>query len=573
MEKLSRLKDVEMMRIKTKKPLLDQTRGLREEELEKNQSQPVHQRKRPPRQSHHEFADKSAQAKELMHTAEDLEEPAHSEFVIGVTKDQPGKETFQLPDWFQKPSKPPTPDRDWNKTLSGAHGPVQPWLSTLAQKEDTRESFNELMDTPLDFSAFMMNWLKVDTLTPELLVGPTFELMKGSCKSLVELEYFFEEVYKATTNQLDWNNPEVTKTKAANYGHIKWIEDLVPNRMWSQVSEYARDVHSKRRISAIIKLQIVEWHNYKHLDWITIRRDDDKLYKFKEGDFKRLRIQDIKDMLLLLVQGKLTNLTVEEHLAFNVSLRCIYQNKYKKNRLMRIDELHKFSDGTLNDVRTALDGLLKGIRMKYLPQAIWRQSDRDNARAMIQVIDKQLKTKRIIRSLKNLLVGDRTRETFGCCKGLYDLSYDVLIITGIQNLHDPARTGGILPGISIMWEVLRFIFKSLRIILMDFVQIIPLVISFTMKMEILLEPTSNRLMVGYELMTDDEFLMINTLDVSQNHFSSNEVLKLKIFKKDALLKLFKIIKSRKVFKITFKTSIHKLMIEVKDCELKTNVNA
>ncbi|GJS13745.1 hypothetical protein Tco_0408217 [Tanacetum coccineum] len=112
-------------------------------------------------------------------------------------------------------------------------------------------------------------------------------------------------------------------------------------------------------------LEIVEWHNYKHLDWITGRRDDEKVHKFKEGDFKRLYIQDIKDMLLLLVQGKLTNLTVEEHIAFNVSLRMIYkmhrhfkgvmegssyrlhiQNKDKKKRLMRIDELHKFSDST-----------------------------------------------------------------------------------------------------------------------------------------------------------------------------------------------------------------------------------
>ncbi|GKB17107.1 hypothetical protein Tco_0851030 [Tanacetum coccineum] len=59
-----------------------------------------------------------------------------------------------------------------------------------------------------NFSAFVMNQLKVDTLTPELLVGPTFELMKGSCKSLVELEYFLKEVYKTTTDQLDWNNPE-----------------------------------------------------------------------------------------------------------------------------------------------------------------------------------------------------------------------------------------------------------------------------------------------------------------------------------------------------------------------------
>ncbi|GJZ28445.1 hypothetical protein Tco_0573092 [Tanacetum coccineum] len=248
----------------------------------------------------------------------------------------------------------------------------------------------------------------------------------------------------------------VTKTKAADYEYIKWIEDLVPNRMWSQV-ESARDVYSKRRIIAVTKIEIVKWHNYKHLDWITVRRDDDKLYKFKEGNFNRLRIQDIKDMLLLLVQGKLTNITVEERLAFNVSLRMftrriviqrrvedlqlgvksyqkklnltkpdtyrqdlkrrdsytaysnprgfIYQNKDKKNRLMRIDELHKFSDGSLDDVRTTLNDRLKGIRMQYLPQTIWKQHDKDNTRAMIQSIDKQLKTRRIMWSLEKFIGG------------------------------------------------------------------------------------------------------------------------------------------------------------------------
>nr|GEW15306.1 hypothetical protein [Tanacetum cinerariifolium] len=85
--------------------------------------------------------------------------------------------------------------------------------------------------------------------------------------------------------------------------------------------ESARDVYSKRRIIVVTELQIVEWHNYKHLDWITVHRDDDKLYKFKKGDLKRLRIQDIRDMFLILVQGKLTILTVEERFAFNVSLR------------------------------------------------------------------------------------------------------------------------------------------------------------------------------------------------------------------------------------------------------------
>nr|GFC32034.1 hypothetical protein [Tanacetum cinerariifolium] len=39
-------------------------------------------------------------------------------------------------------------------------------------------------------------------------------------------------------------------------------------------------------------------------------------------------------------------------------------------RLMRIDELYKFNDGTLTDVRTALDDHLKGIQIQYLPQTI-----------------------------------------------------------------------------------------------------------------------------------------------------------------------------------------------------------
>nr|GFD23517.1 hypothetical protein [Tanacetum cinerariifolium] len=106
-----------------------------------------------------------------------------------------------------------------------AQGNAQSWISTLAKQTDARSSFNELFDTLIDFSNFIMNRLGVDTLTPELLAGPTSELVKGSCNSLTVLEYHLEEVYKATTNQLDWDNPE-------DYGHIKWIEYLVPRAMW-----------------------------------------------------------------------------------------------------------------------------------------------------------------------------------------------------------------------------------------------------------------------------------------------------------------------------------------------------
>ncbi|GJR18369.1 hypothetical protein Tco_0966896 [Tanacetum coccineum] len=391
----------------------------------------------------------------LWHTTDDFEDPTHQEFDTGLNNDQLEEEAHPHLDWFQQPSRLPSLDQDWNKTVPTDHGPVQPWLSNLARIKDPRESFDELMDTPLDFSAFMMNRPKVDTLTPELLAGITFELMKGTYKSLIELEYFFEEVYKATIEH-DLRKPlplipnsrgcqvipfaqfinndlaylsggvssrtystSIMKTKAADYGNIKWIEDLVPSSIWSEVL-------------------IIEWHGYKHLDWITIRRDDDKLYSFKDG--------------------KLTNIKVEEHLAFSVTLRMftrsiviqrrvedlqlgvesypkklnitkpdtyrpdlrqpeayttypnpqgfIYQNRDKKNRLMHLDELYKFSYDTLNDVRTALDDRLKGIQMEYLPQTIWGNSDKERASAMIQKIDKMLKSRRIMRSLERF-VGER----------------------------------------------------------------------------------------------------------------------------------------------------------------------
>nr|GFD39966.1 hypothetical protein [Tanacetum cinerariifolium] len=42
------------------------------------------------------------------------------------------------------PRRPPTPDRDWNKTLPAAQGNAQSWISELARQTDARSSFNEL---------------------------------------------------------------------------------------------------------------------------------------------------------------------------------------------------------------------------------------------------------------------------------------------------------------------------------------------------------------------------------------------------------------------------------------------
>ncbi|GJT78958.1 hypothetical protein Tco_1045683 [Tanacetum coccineum] len=374
---LSLSRDVGIMLMMIKNPLLEYTGGPREDEQERN------------------LNPSSAPAEVPMHTADDFEDLSHQEFDTGLNDDQPEEEAHSHPDWFQQPSRLPSPDRDWNKIVPADHGPAQPWLSNLARQEDPQESFDELMDTPIDFSAFMMNRLKLDWTNPEGQRYPhdlrkPLPLIPNSrgCQVIPFAHFINNDLaYLSGGVSSRTYSTSVTKTKATDYGNIKWIEDLVPSSIWSKVPvsydkyalwgishwgrkrqqfyrfvanmESAKDVYSRRRIIIVMKLQIVEWHGYKHLDWIIVRRADDKLYSFKEGDFKRLRLQDIEDMLNLL-----------------------------------------FCDDTLNDVRTALDDRLKGIQMEYLPQTIWRNSDKERAAAMIQKIDKILKSRRIMRSLE-----------------------------------------------------------------------------------------------------------------------------------------------------------------------------
>nr|GEW36478.1 hypothetical protein [Tanacetum cinerariifolium] len=285
--------------------------------------------------SHQKTASESAPAEEPMQTTQDLEEPSHQD--------------------------------------------------DLAKQADSRSSFNELMDTPVDFSAFLMNRLKVDTLTPELLAGQTYELMKRSYENLqyphnllkplpvipnsrgrrvIPFDYFINkdlEYLRGGASSRKYIN-SVTKTKAADYGHIKWIEDLVPRTS----STNLQSTGSLLEIST----QVVEWHNNKHLDWITVRKDDDKLYKFKEGDFKRLRIQDIEDMFTASGSRKVD----KSHGRRTLCFQRLSKNVHKKHR-------H--------------------------PTAYERSSTR--ASAMIQAIDKQLKMRRIMRSLEKF-VGGRLYE-------------------------------------------------------------------------------------------------------------------------------------------------------------------
>nr|GFC20953.1 hypothetical protein [Tanacetum cinerariifolium] len=151
--------------------------------------------------------------------------------------------------------------------------------------------------------------------------------------------------------------------------------------------ESALDVYSKRRIIAVTDLKIRRMEDIQ----LGVESYQKRLNLTKPDTYR----SDLKRR--------------EAYTAYSNPRGFIYQNKDKKNRLMQIDELYKFSNGTLNYVRNALDDCLKGIKMQYLPTTIWRKGDKDIAADMIQAIDKMLKTRRIMRSLERF-VGGRQYE-------------------------------------------------------------------------------------------------------------------------------------------------------------------
>nr|GEW38564.1 putative reverse transcriptase domain-containing protein [Tanacetum cinerariifolium] len=242
-------------------------------------------------------------------------------------------------DWFKKPEKPLTPDHPWNKRKATKSRPPQTWISNISKTRQPPRKLDELMSTLIDFSAYVMNNLKIDYLSQEILVGPVFNLLKGTCKSFAELEYHFEECYKAVNDKLDWNNPEghaypfdlskpmplirdrghqvvpidyfisndleylkggsksskyatsTTRTKAAKYDNIEDIEDMVP-ALWSPVKVATTNMLS----GELTNVKVMRWYDYRYLEVIVVRRDDNVLFKFKEGDFPRLNLQNQRDL-------------------------------------------------------------------------------------------------------------------------------------------------------------------------------------------------------------------------------------------------------------------------------------
>ncbi|GKF25400.1 hypothetical protein Tco_0081294, partial [Tanacetum coccineum] len=228
--------------------------------------------------------------------------------------------------------------------------------------------------TPIDFSAYIMNGLKITNLTQETLLGLEFKLLKGTRTNFAELEYDFEECYKALSEKLDWDKPKggdyrfdftkplplvmngnrqivpvdyffnndlkylqggistmtyttsITKTKTAQYD-LPGIEDMREQRKtfhgYARGLESSHDVYSTKCILAVTRVERVEdlqlgVKSYQKKINVT------KPETTKAGIRKRELYTPYQDP-----QG------------------FIYVDNKGRNRLMRSDELYKFSDRTL----------------------------------------------------------------------------------------------------------------------------------------------------------------------------------------------------------------------------------
>ncbi|GJU01346.1 hypothetical protein Tco_1111684 [Tanacetum coccineum] len=233
---------------KEKDPSAGSDRGLKKRKLSKDAEPTTGPKKKDSTsrsskgtKSQPKSSGKSVQSKEPVFEVADSNLPQDQEGNLGDNEDEPRNET-------------------------ASRCPTQNWLLTLAASTFTDKSlkeFDEFMSTPIDFSGYILNGLKIENLTQKILLGPAFKC------------------YKALSKKLDWENPEggdypfdlskplplithgncqrvqfeffinndlrylqggvstmtyttsTTKSKAAKYD-LPGIEDMVPN-IWSPV--------------------------------------------------------------------------------------------------------------------------------------------------------------------------------------------------------------------------------------------------------------------------------------------------------------------------------------------------
>ncbi|GJV99714.1 hypothetical protein Tco_1554966 [Tanacetum coccineum] len=125
------------------------------------------------------------------------------------------------------------------------------------------------------------------------------------------------------------------------------------------------DISNTIALKENLQVRTYERYGYNYLREIVLRRADYNEYKISEKDFKSLHPNDFEDLNILYIQGKLDHYQAgkdasdfpfkEDYTIVFKPRAVIYRDRDDNRKMMRIDKVHKFSDGTLTRIKEKLD--------------------------------------------------------------------------------------------------------------------------------------------------------------------------------------------------------------------------
>ncbi|GJW48772.1 hypothetical protein Tco_0080418 [Tanacetum coccineum] len=278
---------------------------------------------------------------------------------------------------------------------------------------------NSLLAQTGDMAIFMDWYCKkqgITELKQKDLEGPAFEIVKVFHPNVIHLQYQMEECHKLLTDKVVdvIIRPafSISKMKAAYYPDQMWIEE-----------ECKYDIAAMYGIS--------HW-------WFQRQRFYIDKHTSEEMDFKYLYPSDFEDLYLLNLQGHLNHLPPNDKKILTTALNLTkprwdatgfeykhdftiiespravtFRDKYRVQMIIRFNEIHKFSDGTLQQIDEALDYRVKEFKVNRMNPSLntrfWIRKDVNRSKEFMFAIQKRLKTRRIFRNLE-YFIGGRVRE-------------------------------------------------------------------------------------------------------------------------------------------------------------------
>nr|GEY28279.1 hypothetical protein [Tanacetum cinerariifolium] len=185
-------------------------------------------------------------------------------------------------------------------------------------------------------------------------------------------------------------------------------------------------VRTHMRILTVVRIEGFSMYVYDYMKKIVLRRADLNEYVITERDFKQLVIQQRIEDIQLGIKSYQTQLNLakphwdatgyeyKHDYTIIDSLRvAIFRDKYEVQMMIRVNEIHKFSDRTLQQIDKALDYRIKEFRINRMNLGLntrfWTRKDVDRSKAFMFAIQRRLKTKSIFCNLESF-IGGRVRE-------------------------------------------------------------------------------------------------------------------------------------------------------------------